>query len=64
MLAADREYTDDTPFLSPYVSFADFEVLGHDRTQDKFEALKPYVCSKPLCLYQVSISNFSSRGRL
>jgi ubiquitin-conjugating enzyme E2 Q len=30
----------------------EFCLVCHDRTEDMFEALKPYVCSKPLCLYQ------------
>lgn len=35
----------------------EFCLICHDRTQETFEALKPYVCSKPLCLYQVSLGN-------
>jgi ubiquitin-conjugating enzyme E2 Q len=27
-------------------------LVCHDEIEQKFEALKPYVCSKPLCLYQ------------
>jgi ubiquitin-conjugating enzyme E2 Q len=33
----------------------EFCLICHDKTQETFEALKPYVCSKPLCLYQVSL---------
>ncbi len=33
----------------------EFCLVCHDKTGSNFEALKPYVCSKPLCLYQVSI---------
>lgn len=29
-----------------------FCLVCHDRLPEDFEALKPYVCSKPLCLYQ------------
>lgn len=35
----------------------EFCLICHDRTKEKFEALKPYVCSKPLCLYQVSLGH-------
>ena len=30
----------------------DFCLVCHDKIEEDFEALKPYVCSKPLCLYQ------------
>lgn len=30
----------------------DFCLVCHDLIEEDFEALKPYVCSKPLCLYQ------------
>ncbi|KAH7397638.1 hypothetical protein BKA64DRAFT_672448 [Cadophora sp. MPI-SDFR-AT-0126] len=30
----------------------EFCLVCHDRIEEDFEALKPYVCSKPLCLYQ------------
>ncbi|KAE8445158.1 hypothetical protein EG329_013654 [Mollisiaceae sp. DMI_Dod_QoI] len=30
----------------------EFCLVCHDRIEEEFEALKPYVCSKPLCLYQ------------
>ena len=36
----------------------EFCLICHDKTQETFEALKPYVCSKPLCLYQVSLGSF------
>jgi ubiquitin-conjugating enzyme E2 Q len=34
----------------------EFCLVCHDRTENVFEALKPYVCSKPLCLYQCELS--------
>jgi hypothetical protein len=34
------------------VRCTDFCLVCHDKIQEDFEALKPYVCSKPLCLYQ------------
>ncbi len=30
----------------------DFCLVCHDKIKENFEALKPYVCDKPLCLYQ------------
>ncbi|XMA17142.1 hypothetical protein WAI453_009933 [Rhynchosporium graminicola] len=30
----------------------EFCLVCHDKIDEEFEALKPYVCSKPLCLYQ------------
>ena len=30
----------------------EFCLVCHDKIQEGFEALKPYVCNKPLCLYQ------------
>jgi ubiquitin-conjugating enzyme E2 Q len=30
----------------------EFCLVCHDKIEGGFEALKPYVCSKPLCLYQ------------
>lgn len=30
----------------------EFCLVCHDKIEDDFEALKPYVCNKPLCLYQ------------
>lgn len=42
-------------FLTRYLTrCTEFCLVCHDRTEDNFEALKPYVCSRPLCLYQVS----------
>jgi ubiquitin-conjugating enzyme E2 Q len=32
----------------------EFCLVCFDKTKDAFEALKPYVCSNPLCLFQVS----------
>ncbi len=34
------------------VRCTDFCLVCHDKIAEEFEALKPYVCSKPLCLYQ------------
>jgi ubiquitin-conjugating enzyme E2 Q len=34
------------------VRCTDFCLVCHDKIEEDFEALKPYVCSKPLCLYQ------------
>ncbi|KAM3069277.1 hypothetical protein ACMFMG_010784 [Clarireedia jacksonii] len=34
------------------VRCTEFCLVCHDRIKGEFEALKPYVCSKPLCLYQ------------
>jgi ubiquitin-conjugating enzyme E2 Q len=52
----------DTPISLPLVvtQFAmrylvrctQFCLVCHDRLTGEFEALKPYVCDKPLCLYQ------------
>lgn len=38
----------------------EFCLVCHDRTEGVFEALKPYVCSKPLCLYQCELSPIKS----
>ena len=34
------------------VRCTDFCLVCHDKIEEDFEALKPYVCNKPLCLYQ------------
>jgi ubiquitin-conjugating enzyme E2 Q len=34
------------------VRCTEFCLVCHDKIEEDFEALKPYVCSKPLCLYQ------------
>jgi ubiquitin-conjugating enzyme E2 Q len=40
-------------FLMRYLlRCTEFCLVCHDKMQDGFEALKPYVCNKPLCLYQ------------
>jgi ubiquitin-conjugating enzyme E2 Q len=40
-------------FASMYlVRCTEFCLVCHDKITGEFEALKPYVCSKPLCLYQ------------
>ena len=38
--------------LRHVVRCTDFCLVCHRRTETTFEALKPFVCSKPLCLYQ------------
>ncbi len=38
--------------LRHFVRSTEFCLVCHCKTTDTFEALKPYVCSKPLCLYQ------------
>jgi len=39
----------------------EFCLVCHCRIEDNFEALKPYVCSKPLCLYQYMSLGFGPR---
>ncbi|KEF60697.1 uncharacterized protein A1O9_02258 [Exophiala aquamarina CBS 119918] len=39
----------------------EFCLVCHCHIEDKFEALKPYVCSKPLCLYQYMSLGFGPR---
>tara|TARA_R110002060_G_scaffold21987_2_gene29811 strand:- start:736 stop:2388 length:1653 start_codon:yes stop_codon:yes gene_type:complete len=42
-----------THFASRYLTrCTEFCLVCHDKIEEDFEALKPYVCSKPLCLYQ------------
>jgi ubiquitin-conjugating enzyme E2 Q len=36
----------------------EFCLVCHDKIEEDFEALKPYVCSKPLCLYQYMALGF------
>jgi ubiquitin-conjugating enzyme E2 Q len=38
--------------LRHFVKCTEFCLVCHCKTDTSFEALKPYVCSKPLCLYQ------------
>ena len=38
--------------LRHFVRCTEFCLVCHCRVEDDFEALKPYVCSRPLCLYQ------------
>lgn len=38
--------------LRHFVKCTEFCLVCHCKTEAYFEALKPYVCSKPLCLYQ------------
>ncbi|KIW46772.1 uncharacterized protein PV06_02410 [Exophiala oligosperma] len=38
--------------LRHFVRCTEFCLVCHSRVDNSFEALKPYVCSKPLCLYQ------------
>jgi ubiquitin-conjugating enzyme E2 Q len=35
-----------------FLRCTEFCLVCHDKIEGGFEALKPYVCSKPLCLYQ------------
>jgi ubiquitin-conjugating enzyme E2 Q len=41
-------------FMRYLTRCTEFCLVCHDNTEEKFGALKPFVCSKPLCLYQVS----------
>jgi ubiquitin-conjugating enzyme E2 Q len=38
--------------LRYFARCTEYCLVCHDETKQQFEALKPYVCSKPLCLYQ------------
>src|SRR6218665_1470968 len=38
--------------LRHFVRCTEFCLVCHNKIEASFEALKPYVCSKPLCLYQ------------
>jgi len=38
--------------LRYFVRCTKFCLVCHDKIEEQFDALKPYVCSKPLCLYQ------------
>jgi ubiquitin-conjugating enzyme E2 Q len=42
-------------FLRSLVRCTEFCLVCHDKIEETFEALKPYVCNKPLCLYQVCL---------
>lgn len=44
--------------LRHVVRCTEFCLVCHCRVDDSFEALKPYVCSKPLCLYQYMALGF------
>ncbi|KAK7892502.1 hypothetical protein LTR67_007599 [Exophiala xenobiotica] len=44
--------------LRHFVRCTEFCLVCHCRVDDSFEALKPYVCSKPLCLYQYMTLGF------
>lgn len=44
-------------FMRYLTRCTEFCLICHDKTEEEFEALKPYVCSKPLCLYQVSLGH-------
>lgn len=35
-----------------FIRCPEFCLICHDKTTETFEALKPYVCSRPLCLFQ------------
>lgn len=47
--------------LRHFTRCTEFCLVCHCRIEDKFEALKPYVCSKPLCLYQYMSLGFGPR---
>lgn len=57
---------DDIPFplvtmqylLRHFVRCTEFCLVCHNKIEANFEALKPYVCSKPLCLYQYMALGF------
>ena len=44
--------------LRHFVRCTEFCLVCHCQVRDTFEALKPYVCSKPLCLYQYMALGF------
>ncbi|KAL8671573.1 MAG: hypothetical protein Q9168_003935 [Polycauliona sp. 1 TL-2023] len=44
--------------LRHLVRCTEFCLVCHERVEADFEALKPYVCSKPLCLYQYMAFGF------
>jgi ubiquitin-conjugating enzyme E2 Q len=44
--------------LRHFVRCTDFCLVCHCRVDSTFEALKPFVCSKPLCLYQYMALGF------
>lgn len=44
--------------LRHLVQCTDFCLVCHTKLDSEFEALKPYVCSKPLCLYQYMALGF------
>lgn len=44
--------------LRHFVRCTEFCLVCHCKVEDTFEALKPYVCSKPLCLYQYMALGF------
>lgn len=62
LMTADHLTQKATPFSFPLLAMqfalrhlvrcTEFCLVCHCKVEDDFEALKPYVCSKPLCLYQ------------
>lgn len=46
--------------LRHFVRCTEFCLVCHCHLDDSFEALKPYVCSKPLCLYQYMSLGFGT----
>ncbi|KAL8849206.1 MAG: hypothetical protein Q9198_011153, partial [Flavoplaca austrocitrina] len=44
--------------LRHLVRCTEFCLVCHEKVETNFEALKPYVCSKPLCLYQYMAFGF------
>ncbi|KFY00026.1 hypothetical protein V490_01494 [Pseudogymnoascus sp. VKM F-3557] len=62
------EDSDDEDYSLPLIAMqfalrylircTEFCLVCHKKTEDSFEALKPYVCSNPLCLYQYMALGF------
>ncbi|KAF3159087.1 hypothetical protein TWF225_007690 [Orbilia oligospora] len=66
ILQSNCKSHDDIPFplvamqymLRHFVRCTEFCLVCHNKIDANFEALKPYVCSKPLCLYQYMALGF------
>ncbi|KAK6336628.1 hypothetical protein TWF718_009424 [Orbilia javanica] len=66
VLQSNCKSHDDIPFplvtmqylLRHFVRCTEFCLVCHNKIDANFEALKPYVCSKPLCLYQYMALGF------
>lgn len=62
LVTADHLTQDAPPFSFPLLAMqfalrhlvrcTEFCLVCHSKVEEDFEALKPYVCSRPLCLYQ------------